>query len=480
MASKVVRVVRLLVVVLLKTLWVGAMIAVPLFGFWLASSLAAYSNASVTVALLVGLALFPLAPVAWELVARWRRTRNGDETRSVLTTLDRLVLRTLLLNGLFLGFMIWRKPEVAFRAMAVRGDWFLDGNDGDVANTVRSGILWAADHFEQRWHKQKTENGTSDAAPTDVTGGSDTAWPLPAQPDAQATVPDEVATSPDAVGKFLALRITDKRRLAKAVHDYVILRLHYDRPTFEHRDDSNHVRPSQQANDVFAAKTGVCEGYARLYEAIGRAAGLDVAYVTGFVRGDRYKVPTEGTDEAIKTALEGYGHAWNAVKIDGLWLLVDTTWDDMDDSGTGDATAMRTTYLFTPPQWFRRDHLPELPQWQLTAPVLTAGSFARQPMMDATAGAIGVDIVDPVRSQIDVDGDAEVTLTNPRHAAVLATLSDLGQPSNTGTECVVRSDGDTTHVRCATTPGQHVLTLFGAPAGEHQLWGIGTVLVNRR
>jgi len=105
----------------LRAAWIGAMVATPLFGFWLASSLAAYRNASQWLALLAGLLLFPIVPAGWELFARWRRSKQ-PATRPILTGLDRLVLRTLVINGVFLAAMLWRAPETAFRALAVRGD----------------------------------------------------------------------------------------------------------------------------------------------------------------------------------------------------------------------------------------------------------------------------------------------------------------------------------------------------------------------
>src|SRR5512143_1915221 len=98
MASRPVRVAGWVVKRVLYATWIALMILVPLFGFWLASSLAAYENASQWLALLVGLLLFPLLPVGWDLIFAWRQRRKDPDTRRkpILTRLDRLVLRTLL------------------------------------------------------------------------------------------------------------------------------------------------------------------------------------------------------------------------------------------------------------------------------------------------------------------------------------------------------------------------------------------------
>src|SRR5256885_10820536 len=134
----------------LRLAWIGVMVLVPLFGFWLASSLAAYSNASQWLALLIGLALFPILPVGWDLLFVWRRSRAKVQRKPILTRLDRLVLRTLLINGVFLAGMLWAAKGTAFHAIAQRGDWMCDGYDGPVAATFRSWLLALAHRFESK------------------------------------------------------------------------------------------------------------------------------------------------------------------------------------------------------------------------------------------------------------------------------------------------------------------------------------------
>src|SRR5512143_1939928 len=165
MASRPVRVAGWVVKRVLYATWIALMILVPLFGFWLASSLAAYENATQWLALGVGLLLFPILPVGWDLLFVWRRDRRGEPRKPILTRLDRLVLRTLIVNGLFLGVMMWRAPHTAFRALAVRGDWILDGHDGPIATAARGLLLGLADQFDRRWKPPSDVFGTSDKPP---------------------------------------------------------------------------------------------------------------------------------------------------------------------------------------------------------------------------------------------------------------------------------------------------------------------------
>jgi transglutaminase-like putative cysteine protease len=488
MARRVFRIVRWLVVKTLYVAWLALMIATPLFGFWLASSLAAFDNASQWLALAIGLLLFPIVPVGWELFYTWRRARRGETRKPILTRLDRLVLRTLLVNGAFLGAMMWRAPQTSFRALAVRGDWMLDGNDGELATEARHVLLSFADRFDHRWHDDSAATyGTSTEPPPEPQPGETiydlarpvqpkdpNGWPLSAEPDAIVTaIPDSAQTSVAAVGKFFAERISDKRMLVKALHDYVVLRLHYDVPTSELTGEALVNRPSQQADDVFAARTGVCEGYARLLKALGEAAGLEMAYITGVIRDAHRNAGAATTDDAIKAALDGNLHAWNAVKIDGQWLFVDATWDDpVSDDGSQKLTE---TYLFTPPRLFGLDHHPDQDAWQLVPNPIGIGDFARQPLLSPKIGELGMVLEEPNRSQVTADnGAVRLVIGNPFGSGVTARVAG-------GLPCGDRSHDARVEVACIVPPGQHEIELYGAkdpssPSYEY----VGSIMVNDR
>jgi transglutaminase/protease-like cytokinesis protein 3 len=300
-------------------------------------------------------------------------------------------------------------------------------------------------------------------------------------PDEQVTgMPASAQTGVDAVGAYLAARITDKRRLVKALHDYVVLRLTYDEATLALRGEDRYTkRPSQEAEDVFRARTGVCEGYARLMVALGKAAGVEIAYVTGYIRDSERNVDSAASDDVVKATLEGYGHAWNAVKLDGRWELLDATWDDT----SGKPDVVSSTYLFTPPKLFRFDHLPEDPAWQLVSVPLKAGEFARQPLLTPYSGELGITLEAPLRSQITVDdGEAEILLDNPFGATLTAVAT---RPNSKGSEarCTVeKTVGTHVAVRCALDHGQYEIRMFGSPAGstQHYYDYFATILVNSR
>ena len=94
---------------------------VPLTGTWLASSLAAYGHQSRIWSVVVGLALFPTAPVVWELASTLRSGKKRWLRRR-----DRLVLRTLVTSLAFLVALLVLFPKTAFTALSTRGDFLFD------------------------------------------------------------------------------------------------------------------------------------------------------------------------------------------------------------------------------------------------------------------------------------------------------------------------------------------------------------------
>jgi transglutaminase/protease-like cytokinesis protein 3 len=124
-----------------------------------------------------------------------------------------------------------------------------------------------------------------------------------------ATVDPLVAVMPllnvsiESIAKYVVAVEPNELRRIKVLHDFVAERIAYDVP------GSYGEVPAYDADPdlVLKNRKGVCEGYARLLEELGAAAGLDIRTVHG-------KTP-RGT------------HAWNAVFLYGRWYQIDVTWD---------------------------------------------------------------------------------------------------------------------------------------------------------
>lgn len=455
--------------------WVAFMIATPLLAVWLASSLIAYAGGPTWLAVLGGLVLFPALPLWWErrANARWHeriaRARRLTPPKRHLTTMDRLVLRTLFLSVAFIAALLAISAKTAFTALATRGDWFLADSHAPAAEAVRSGAVATAESLEwlhelanpnpykreqdeqpvpdaiaptaqvspasekDRWtggrwrpltdeERHPPEPERHDAPPPPPPSTSDTwqvgkttwPWPNTVHPVvAGLTAGDE--GSIETVARTIAARVTDPFERVKALHDWVVTRLTYDEAT------ANAVlkgsRQPQDAQSVFTARTGVCEGYARLLVELGRVTGDRIVYVTGEVREQNGQ-------------LAPVGHAWNAVEINGAWYLLDATWDDPIVNGKSDT--YRTDYLFIPPSVATLDHLPDDPKLQLLEKPISRGDFVRQPLARPGLAREGLALIAPEHPTVDVTNRLDVVLDNPRGVHVMLQLEGAGKRAECG------------------------------------------------
>lgn len=96
----------------------------------------------------------------------------------------------------------------------------------------------------------------------------------------------------------------------KIIHDYVVEHIVYDEETLNQYYETGKTDPA--VHSTYAAlikgKT-VCQGYASLFDRLCEEAGLESGYEDGY-------------------AVEP--HAWNIVKLEGLWYKMDVTWDDAE------------------------------------------------------------------------------------------------------------------------------------------------------
>ncbi len=105
------------------------------------------------------------------------------------------------------------------------------------------------------------------------------------------------------IDQYIDDSMNDMQKI-KTVHDWVCSNVIYDYETT--RQPKNHNDAS-----VFMNDSSVCEGYARCYNIILNAAGIETYYVMS------------------------ENHTWNIVKIGGHYFHTDTTWDDGEEISHG-------------------------------------------------------------------------------------------------------------------------------------------------
>jgi len=485
---------------LLELLWIVVVVLAPALGVWTASSLAAYLNGPVWLACAAGLLLFPILPFGWELWAARRRAAKKETGTRWLSVWDRLALRTLFVNALFLALLIVRFPAATFAALSTRGDWFLDDSRTEGAEKLRAdlfataqGIEWLYRLVKPNPYQREIEPPTQDEPVPENPVAQDTrlpepppapeepkgpvpaeepatgewredgtpVWPLPRtlHPLA-ASIPPDAERSIESVGRYFRENESDPWRRVKALHDWVADRIAYDVEAYRSKRYDG-----QTAQNAFRTRRTMCAGYSNLLAALGKVTGDDIRVVSGDAR-------TDGTD------LTGEGHAWNVVRVGERWALIDATWDAGNVTEGGFEKEYDTAYLFAPPEIQGVTHFPEEPRWQLREPAITRGDFFRQPVLRPRFFSEGFRLVSPDRSQITVAGTAELALENRRGRYLLAHAQAEGGAKK---DCLVAYERQDARVRCELPEdGSYRLQIYAGPQqyGSYDL--VGELFVQNR
>ena len=126
----------------------------------------------------------------------------------------------------------------------------------------------------------------------------------------------------------------------------------------------------KQLDRTLRLKKGICEDYSMLFKTLCERAGIDSKIIVGYAREN---------PRAVGQPAGRADHAWNAVKLEGSWYLLDATWG----AGTVDENGkffkeLRTEYFKVKPGDFIKSHFPENEKDQHLSRPLSAREFGNQ------------------------------------------------------------------------------------------------------
>lgn len=208
-----------------------------------------------------------------------------------------------------------------------------------------------------------------------------------------------------SLANYLTGPAKDDEEKARAIYRWMTDRIDYDVDAFFRNDGAG------PGNALFSRK-GLCSGYARLFEALASAAGLEVVTVKGHVKG--YGFSPGGSALA---------HEWNAVRIRGAWRLVDSTWGAGYVRDGRFVRAFSERYFLAPPEELAFSHFPDSFSWQLQAHKLTLQEFEHLPLPGPAFFNLGITGENAWRavSRDDFGGEFVHTFDTPYH---LVTVKD--------------------------------------------------------
>jgi transglutaminase/protease-like cytokinesis protein 3 len=207
-----------------------------------------------------------------------------------------------------------------------------------------------------------------------------------ANPDKLADLINETFFMPEekarAIYTWIALNIEyDVRALKKKTND-----ISYSYSSEEERIEKERKIFEDLAKQTIKKKKAVCQGYSTLFKYLCDKAGVECVIVYGASKTNKYdigKMPKE------------YDHAWNAVRINNEWKLIDVTWGAgyVIDDLTKFIPEFKDFYFFLAPEKFALKHYPKESEWLLTT--ISADEFANSPLFFSSYFESDIEVINP-------------------------------------------------------------------------------------
>jgi transglutaminase-like putative cysteine protease len=261
---------------------------------------------------------------------------------------------------------------------------------------------------------------------------------------------------------------SNDREKAHALYRWLAENISYDTDSFFNKKNTEY--PDQDAKAVLKRRDAVCAGYSELFHEMAAAVGLESKIVSGYTRGDDYDPKRTFTET---------DHAWNAVKIDGKWQLLDATWGagSVDDKTQKFTRKPHDGWFLPPPEVFVQTHLPEDKKWQLLESEVTPQQFNQLPRMNARFVKYGFRLAEPNKGIYQTSGQLKITILSQQSAILSAELED--ESGARIKRSVLVNKGSGTYEVFVRVPqkGLYELLLFAKEPGEEKGVNVGTLLI---
>ncbi len=228
--------------------------------------------------------------------------------------------------------------------------------------------------------------------------------------DAHAlAAPASAEQSIESLAAYLIEPAKNEREKARAIFRWICQNIDYDLGSY-----FTGRLGSTKSADVLKSRSSVCSGYSDLFSALAGEAGLEAVEIRGYGKGYSYRPGQRFAGP--------FNHAWNAVKINGSWFLMDPTW------GAGYLGQDRKYhrwfddhYFMTPPEHFIYDHLPEQESWQLLERPLSQAQFEDLVYVESDFFNLDLAVVEK-KGSIAAGGEVNLLIYAPENVVMMARL----------------------------------------------------------
>ena len=269
--------------------------------------------------------------------------------------------------------------------------------------------------------------------------------------------PASVEGSVEQLARYLDRGARTQEEKARAIYRWLTDRIAYDEEGFR----SGHA--AQDSGSALSQRKAVCAGFSALYLELANKMGLQAERVTGLSKGYGF--------DADAASAKNQKHAWVAVKLGGVWFLVDPTWGAGSLSRDGRFQKRFNEYWFrTPPAQMIYDHFPDEPRWQLLNSPWSASRFRSSVRTSHFFFEYGLEPVSHREFEVVARGDTQLRFRGPEDLLLTANL--LGGDDRPLAQDAIwtlvshRGRESTVLLRCPQ-PGLYKLRIYGRLSGGH-------------
>lgn len=213
--------------------------------------------------------------------------------------------------------------------------------------------------------------------------------------------------SPERLANQISEDFTKDANKVRALFTWLTLNIRYDMQSFyegqssisfSYRSKKDLDQKLRAINDHTVRKTlrskkAVCEGYAQTFKKVSELMGIPCKLIGGYSKADV---------SDIGNIPEQENHAWNAVKVDSKWYLVDATWGAGYTNGDKWIQRFNDYYFFTDPDKFALTHLPSEPEWIFSNKIMTKELFYKTPIYEKAYFTNKLNLLSPLHGEISV------------------------------------------------------------------------------
>ena len=154
-------------------------------------------------------------------------------------------------------------------------------------------------------------------------------------------------------------------------------------------------------NEAFKNKTGVCEEYAQSFKKIGDLLGLESEVIKGNVR----NLPQE-----IGKPVNESNHAWNAIKLNNKWIILDATWAAGYEYNGRWIREFNPYFFNIPKEKIFKTHFPEDSLWVLHFGRMSLQEFYNHPIYGHPFLSSTMELISPKNGIITINSSKKIEL----------------------------------------------------------------------